>query len=298
MMAKKRHTKDFRIPGKVRYTERNPRGKNAEWIEFACTKDETNTIMESIGLAIQQTTKCELPAGTLLAQICREWMQALKSVQQQPKTESVRAFPFDKKEHRKTIPCDDQPKCETCGGSGRITSITGRTDPPWKPCPKCQPATQIKIFRCKHFRAYSQSVPVPFGSGNCSEQLGDCAIESESENCTFECPDYEESPDGPKPAAQTGELVKRLITAYNQPFTIVTHGDYPLSAKDIIQLLGDAAARLEELEKALQEIASWSMHSGIEEYAKGDYAQSYYLMEDEIFKAKKMAKAALGEEKK
>ena len=29
--------------------------------------------------------------------------------------------------------------CETCGGSGKVTSITGRTDPPWKPCPDCQP---------------------------------------------------------------------------------------------------------------------------------------------------------------
>lgn len=78
-MAKKRQTKDFRIPGKVRYAERNPRGKNAEWIEFACTKDETNIIMESIGAAIQQTTKRELPAGTLLAQICKEWMERNKT---------------------------------------------------------------------------------------------------------------------------------------------------------------------------------------------------------------------------
>lgn len=75
-MTKKRHTKDFRIPGKVRYEERNPRGKNAEWIEFACTKNETDTIMTAIGTAIQQTTKCTLPAGTLLARICREWMKA------------------------------------------------------------------------------------------------------------------------------------------------------------------------------------------------------------------------------
>ena len=77
-MGKKRQTKDFNIPGKVRYREHNPRGKNAEWIEFACTKDETNTIMEAIGAAVQQTTECELPAGTLLAQICREWIIALK----------------------------------------------------------------------------------------------------------------------------------------------------------------------------------------------------------------------------
>lgn len=77
-MSKERRTKDFDIPGKVRYSERNPRGKNADWIEFACSKSETDTIMEAIGTAFQQTTKCELPAGTLLAWICREWMQALK----------------------------------------------------------------------------------------------------------------------------------------------------------------------------------------------------------------------------
>ncbi len=78
IMAKKRQTKDFNILGKVRYKEHNPRGKNAEWIEFACTKKETNIIMEAIGLAVQQTTKCELPAGTLLAQICQGWIQTLK----------------------------------------------------------------------------------------------------------------------------------------------------------------------------------------------------------------------------
>ena len=291
MMAKKRHTKDFRIPGKVRYTERNPRGKNAEWIEFACTKDETNTIMESIGLAIQQTTKCELPAGTLLAQICREWMQALKSVQQQPKTESVRAFPFDKKEHRKTIPCDDQPKCETCGGSGRITSITGRTDPPWKPCPKCQPATQIKIFRCKHFRAYSQSVPVPFGSGNCSEQLGDCAIESESENCTFECPDYEESPDGPKPATQTGELVKELQdVAYLMNCWAATLGTDDKKGKDFgkaYEVLRQAAARLEELKNQIADLQE-ILHFGCQDRT----------LISVIGKAMENKRAALGEETK
>ena len=51
---------------------------------------------------------------------------------------------------------------------------------------------EVKIFKCKHFRSDSQLVPMPFGSGSCSELLGDCAIESESENCVFECPDYQE----------------------------------------------------------------------------------------------------------
>jgi len=49
-----------------------------------------------------------------------------------------------------------------------------------------------KTFRCKHYRGYSQPVPIPFGSGSCSEELADCAIESESEDCTVDCPDYEE----------------------------------------------------------------------------------------------------------
>jgi len=52
------------------------------------------------------------------------------------------------------------------------------------------------MFNCKHFRGYSQSVPVPFGIGFCQEPLGDCAIESESEDCTIDCPDYEESDKG------------------------------------------------------------------------------------------------------
>lgn len=56
--------------------------------------------------------------------------------------------------------------------------------------PACQ--APEKLFNCKHFRGYSQSVPMPFAPGNCSEPLGDCAIESESEDCCLKCPDYEE----------------------------------------------------------------------------------------------------------
>ena len=63
-----------------------------------------------------------------------------------------------------------------------------------------------KIFNCKHFRGYSQSVPTPFGSGNCSEPLGDCAIESESEDCCLACPDYEEACQ--VPAGEVEKLVK------------------------------------------------------------------------------------------
>lgn len=75
-MDYKCRTKDFNVPGKIRYKEHNPRGKKADWISFACTESETDVVMESIGMAMQKTTKRELPAGTLLSQICKEWMQS------------------------------------------------------------------------------------------------------------------------------------------------------------------------------------------------------------------------------
>jgi len=74
-MKHKRKTKDFNKPGKLRFSERNPRGKKAEWIEFACTKEETDTVMTAIGAAIQRTNDREAPAGKLLAIICKEWME-------------------------------------------------------------------------------------------------------------------------------------------------------------------------------------------------------------------------------
>lgn len=49
-----------------------------------------------------------------------------------------------------------------------------------------------KIFKCKYLIDYSQSVPTPFGSGYCQEPLCECAIESESEDCSVDCSDYEE----------------------------------------------------------------------------------------------------------
>jgi hypothetical protein len=77
-MSKKRRTKDFNIPGQLRYSERNPRGKKAEWIEFACTKEETDVIMQAIGIKIMDTNKSQMPAGKLLAEICSEWIEAEK----------------------------------------------------------------------------------------------------------------------------------------------------------------------------------------------------------------------------
>lgn len=70
----KRRTKDFNIPGRMRYSERNPRGKKAEWLEFACTKKETDTIMQAIGTKAMDTNKAQMPAGQLLAEICLEWL--------------------------------------------------------------------------------------------------------------------------------------------------------------------------------------------------------------------------------
>ena len=72
-MSKKRQASDFNIPGKLIFNENNPRGKDADWIEFACTKPETDEIMQCIGIAMQRTDNKETPAGKLLADICREW---------------------------------------------------------------------------------------------------------------------------------------------------------------------------------------------------------------------------------
>ena len=72
----KRKTKDFNKPGKLRFSERNPRGKKADWVEFALTNKETDIVMEAIGAAMQRTNDKELPAGKLLATICKEWLQA------------------------------------------------------------------------------------------------------------------------------------------------------------------------------------------------------------------------------
>ena len=71
----KRTTHDFDIPGKVRFSEHNPRGKKADWIEFACIKGETDDIMQAIGMKMGDHRSRSLPAGTLLAEICREWME-------------------------------------------------------------------------------------------------------------------------------------------------------------------------------------------------------------------------------
>jgi len=71
----KRRTKDFNIPGRLRHSEKNPRGKKAEWIEFACTKNETDIIMQAIGTKAMNTNEDQMPAGKLLAEICSEWIE-------------------------------------------------------------------------------------------------------------------------------------------------------------------------------------------------------------------------------
>jgi len=71
----KRKTKDFNKPGILRFSERNPRGKNADWVSFAFTNEETDIVMTAIGAAVQRANDREAPAGELLAAICREWME-------------------------------------------------------------------------------------------------------------------------------------------------------------------------------------------------------------------------------
>ena len=72
MCKKKRQTQDFNKP-KLKYSEKNPRGKKAEWIEFACTRPEVDEIMLCLGIAMESTNNKTTPAGTLLADICRKW---------------------------------------------------------------------------------------------------------------------------------------------------------------------------------------------------------------------------------
>ena len=54
----------------VRFEENNDRS-DAEWIEFACTEEEIEIVMQAIGLAISKTDLKESSAGTLLARICK-----------------------------------------------------------------------------------------------------------------------------------------------------------------------------------------------------------------------------------
>ena len=72
----KRTTKDFNKPGKLRFSERNPRGKKADWLHFACTNEEADIVMTAIGTAVQRTNEHEVSAGKLLATICKEWMSS------------------------------------------------------------------------------------------------------------------------------------------------------------------------------------------------------------------------------
>lgn len=75
----KRHAKDFNRPG-VRFSEGNPRGKNADWLQFACTDKETDKIMFAIGTAIKlYPDRKDVPAGTLLARICDDWVKRRNS---------------------------------------------------------------------------------------------------------------------------------------------------------------------------------------------------------------------------
>ena len=73
-MSKKRRTSDFNQPGILRFSERNPRGAGADWLEFAYTPSETDRIMRAIGIAIERHPEKSITAGRLLGEICEEWM--------------------------------------------------------------------------------------------------------------------------------------------------------------------------------------------------------------------------------
>ena len=51
----------------------------------------------------------------------------------------------------------------------------------------------LRIFNCKHYIHSAQQVPIPFGNGSCSEEMGECKIESASDVCDFSCSDYEQA---------------------------------------------------------------------------------------------------------
>lgn len=126
-----------------------------------------------------------------------------------------------------------------------------------------------KIFKCKHFREYSQSVPMPFGSGNCSEPIGDCAIESESEDCTLDCPDYEEvCQPKPEPSGEfVVELRKLIYVAKHVALFPSMYGvmDGALEAADRIeQLKKEAKANLKMALKYHQQVDELTKRLGLD----------------------------------
>jgi hypothetical protein len=68
---KRRTEKDFRVPGHHRFSNKNTRA-DAEWVEVACTRKETDEIMGAIGVASNLYHDKEVPSGKILARICRE----------------------------------------------------------------------------------------------------------------------------------------------------------------------------------------------------------------------------------
>lgn len=57
-------------------------------------------------------------------------------------------------------------------------------------------ATGVQV-ECRWNQVGYNSVPVPFGSGNCSEEIGDCTCEDDVPDdvvCGPDCPKYEEAP--------------------------------------------------------------------------------------------------------
>lgn len=50
----------------------------------------------------------------------------------------------------------------------------------------------MDFFNCKHFIYSPDFVPTPFGIGDCEMPGGECAIDSDSDDCSKECKDYTE----------------------------------------------------------------------------------------------------------
>ncbi|HUV71431.1 MAG TPA: hypothetical protein VMW25_00335 [Clostridia bacterium] len=75
--------------------------------------------------------------------------------------------------------------------------------------------------------------------------------------------------------------------------------DYYGQIKQLRTELTKTEAENKRLKEALEQIANWTMYSGKSRYDNAqDYTETYYLMEAEIFKAKKIAKAALAKGEK
>lgn len=165
-----------------------------------------------------------------------------------------------------------------------ITQALAKLDEkPTRPDEPAQPEqAETKKFNCKHFVASSQAVPVPFGVGTCQEPLGDCAVESESEDCTIDCIDYE--PAKPEPAGDIRERLK-LSSWTNDELKSCIIAQHDLIAENdkhikLLQECDDTSTRaLSENAEAIEDLqARISELEGVLEFAKNNnpYPESVF----------------------